>query len=120
VAVAREQQRLRGVLRGPEYEFAPHGDLSALEEVVELCCDIWNGAGSLILPIPRSGRVTGGHEQYLETRQIGECFVKAPVTEKTEAMLRALGLNVGRFDPHFIRRPTCTHSTCSRATGSRA
>jgi hypothetical protein len=104
MAEAIEQQRLRGVLRGPECAFAiPRGDLDALDEVAALCCDIWNGAGSLILPISPQGRVRGGYEQYLQIRGVDECFLHARVPPETDATVRALGLTVVRFDPEHIR-----------------
>jgi hypothetical protein len=103
--VVPEQQRLRGVLRGPELAVAiPQGDLNALQEVVEVCCDIWNGVGSLILPVDRRGRMTGHHPAYLQSRQAEQCLVHRELPENTYRSLRALVPQVSPFFADLVRQ----------------
>lgn len=64
------QVRLSYFARGPGWAFAvPEGDLDALEEVMRACSEFWNGAGSLLVPVSRDGRVWPNLERSWRSRR---------------------------------------------------
>ena len=70
------QHRLQFALRGAEYGFAiPDNDWDAFEEVAEYCCDIWNGANSLVIPVGREGELPESLDGVLETRDVERVFM---------------------------------------------
>ncbi len=75
--------RLHYSVRGPEWAFGvPQGDLHALEDVMVRCAQFWNGAGSLIVPFTRDGRISEGLAQLLEVRQVEHCFLHEGLTAR--------------------------------------
>lgn len=72
--------RLRYFVRGPEWAFAiPEGDLAALEDVMRRCSGFWNGAGSLLIPVRRDGRLPKLLDALQATRGIDQCFIHETV-----------------------------------------
>jgi hypothetical protein len=70
------QHRLNYLARGPEFAFAiPAGDLDALEEVMGLCSGFWNGPGSLIVPVTRTGGLDGYLSRFLAIRPVDRCWL---------------------------------------------
>jgi hypothetical protein len=84
------QHRLAYVVRGPEWAFAiPQGDLEALEEVMQLCSSNWNGVNSLIIPVPRTGRLPSDLDVYLTTRPVDQCWLHQALSAEAGAAVSA-------------------------------
>lgn len=80
------QHRLDYMARGPEWAFAvPAGDLDALEEVMALCSGFWNGTGSLMVPVSKSGRFDSNLDDLLEARPVECCWLHPSLSAKARA-----------------------------------
>ena len=70
------QHRLQFSLRGAEFACAiSKGDLAALEEVAAHCCDVWNGANSLIVVVDDQGHLPPTLDDLLEVRDVERIYV---------------------------------------------
>jgi hypothetical protein len=77
-----QQHRLQFALRGPEWAFAiPDGDFAALEEVAALCCDVWNGANSLLIAVDEAGSLSADTDELLGTRDVERVYVHERINE---------------------------------------
>lgn len=85
--------------RGPERAFAVRqGDLSALEDVAQRCCDIWNGANSLIIPVRSNGSTWPTIDNCLDSGPVEDCLVHDAVSEEAVRRLsRRLGSRVRQW-----------------------
>ncbi len=84
------QHRLQFAMRGGEYAFAiPAGDLAALDEVVPICCQVWNGANSLIVPVTEDAELPVSVEHATTTRDVERVFVHKAVGDGGRARLAA-------------------------------
>jgi DNA-binding MarR family transcriptional regulator len=85
------QHRLQFALRGPENAFAiVDGDWAAFEEVAAVCCDIWNGANSLVVTVNASGELTTlALDTLLTTRDVEHVYVHGTVNEAGREALSA-------------------------------
>jgi hypothetical protein len=103
-SLIRVQHRLRYALRGGEYAFAvPEGDLDALEEIAGQCCDFWNGANSLLIPVAEDGAITEV-EGLFEIREPERIYMHGRVSEAGQAALRARwGEHVSPLWPEAFR-----------------
>jgi hypothetical protein len=80
-----EQHRILHAFRGAEYAFAiPDGDLDVLAEVIGWCCDIWNGANSLLIPVTADGSYPPYVEQFLELRPIDQMVIHTSLPDGTD------------------------------------
>src|SRR4051812_48560642 len=93
------QHRLLYSLRGPEWAFAiPQGDLEALEEVMRLCSEFWNGQGSLLIPVTKAGRIPDVIDLMLSVRPVDDCYLHPSLGERAQA---AVQQRVGRAGPLY-------------------
>ncbi|HEX3425156.1 MAG TPA: hypothetical protein VHT30_03430 [Acidimicrobiales bacterium] len=84
-----EQYRLQFAVRGGEYAFAIcQDDFDALEEVAGYCCDVWNGANSLICAVDGPDALPN-LEYLLAARNVEVVYVHKRVDEATRAALIA-------------------------------
>lgn len=117
-------RRLRYSVRGPEWAFViPYGDLTALEEVMRRCSTFWNGAGSLILPIKRSGWNPRSVEPLLQVRSVDLTWVHSSVDRSLHDRIRetvgemaVLHENFDRYETHVHRLATPEQDTTLRLT----
>jgi hypothetical protein len=80
------QHRLNYLARGPEFAFAiPAGDLDVLEEVMGLCSGFWNGAGSLIVPVTKAGRLDPHLGHFLAIRPVDRCWIHPSLGDRARA-----------------------------------
>ncbi len=101
------QHRLSYVVRGPEWAFAiPQGDLAALELVMRRCSTFWNGAGSLLVPVSRDGRMPIWAHGLLRVRPVDACFIHERLSEAAQSAVRTRVAGAtalwDRFDEHEI------------------
>jgi hypothetical protein len=87
------QHWLSYTVRGPEWAFAvPQGDLEALEEIMGGCSTFWNGAGSLIIPVRRDGRIPEVIDWFLRSRPVDGCFWHESLSERAvDGLQRKIG-----------------------------
>lgn len=79
--------------RGPERAFViRQGDLRALEEVVAHCCNLWNGANNLIVPVRSDGRTWPVIGAMLDVRPVEATLVHDAVPKlAVQRLKRSLG-----------------------------
>ena len=83
------QHRLSYFVRGPEWAFAiPQGDLAALEEVMQTCSTVWNGVGSLILPVRANGRMPPVTDLLLDARPVDACWMHGSLGDRARAAVQ--------------------------------
>jgi hypothetical protein len=100
-------RRLRYSVRGPEWAFViPYGDRGALEDVMRRCSGFWNGAGSLIVPIKRTGWMPPYVDDLLGTRAVDLTWVHGAVDGALhEGVVQKLG-QIARLSDSFDRHET--------------
>jgi hypothetical protein len=100
-------RRLRYSVRGPEWAFViPHGDMDALEDVMQRCSGFWNGAGSLIIPIRRSGWTPSWVDYLLETRSVDLTWIHEAVDQSLRERIREKLGQTGILRDNFDRDET--------------
>lgn len=98
------QHWLTYTVRGPEWAFAvPQGDLAALEDVMRRCSTFWNGAGSLIIPVRRDGRIPKVIDWFLHCRPVDACFWHESLSERAVAGLQEKIAGAQRLWDEFDR-----------------
>lgn len=92
-------------MRGPEWAFAiPQGDLGALDDVLRRCSGFWNGVGSLIIPVTKSGRVPSGFDDLLDIRPVDGCFMHEALPARARDAIRKLASSAEPLHDNFDRR----------------
>src|SRR5437868_2988683 len=100
------QHRLRYALRGGEFAFAiPAGDLDAVAEVADSCCDFWNGANSVLIAVAEDGTIAPT-ERLFEVREPEQIYIHDRIGEVGRA---ALGERFGEERLTEIYSRTFTH-----------
>jgi hypothetical protein len=98
------QHWLSYTVRGPEWAFAvPQGDLEALEDIMRRCSTFWNGAGSLIIPVRRDGRIPEAIDWFLRSRPVDTCFWHETLGERAVEGLQSKIGGVRRLWDEFDR-----------------
>jgi hypothetical protein len=83
------QHRLRYALRGGELAFAiPEGDLDAVAELADSCCDFWNGANSVLVAVAEDGTIAPT-ERLFEVREPEQIYLHARLGAGARAALVA-------------------------------
>jgi hypothetical protein len=96
------QHRLQYTVRGPEWAFAiPAGDFDALEDVMRRCSTFWNGAGSLIIPVTKNGRIERVFGDMLDTRSVEACFTHESLSARALDAVAKLGVRAVPFYDQF-------------------
>lgn len=82
------QHRLRYALRGGELAFAvPTGDLDAVAEIADRCCDFWNGANSVLIAVAGDGSLAPT-DRLFEVREPEQIYIHERVEDAGRAALR--------------------------------
>jgi hypothetical protein len=91
-------------VRGPEWAFAlPQGDLAALEEVMAICSEFWNGVGSLIVPVRADGRIYPRLDELLAVRGVERVYLHERLGERAVQTLSARMPDVAPIYADFLR-----------------
>lgn len=78
----RRSYELAYHVRGPEWAVAlPQGDLHALAQVMRRCATFWNGAGTLLIPVRRDGRIPSWIDVLLATRPVDRILIHEGLCE---------------------------------------
>jgi hypothetical protein len=96
--------RLHYSFRGPEWAFAiPQGDLDALDEVMRLSSQFWNGAGALIVPISATGRIPDSISAFTENRPVEHCWLHPSLGSRPRSAASAMFTNTSALVDGFDR-----------------
>jgi hypothetical protein len=84
------QHRLQFAVRGGEYAFAiREGDLAALDQIVTICGQVWNGANSLIVPVSEDAELPVLVDHATANRDVERVFIQKAVGKAGQARLAA-------------------------------
>lgn len=93
--------RLSYFVRGPEWAIAlPQGDLDALEDVMRRLSTLWNGIGTLLVPVSRSGAIPKGLDTLIDCVPPERFLVHDSLNERAR---EAVAARFGGFDVFWDR-----------------
>jgi hypothetical protein len=98
------QVRLTYLARGAYWAFAlPDGDIDALQDVMRACSTFWNGAGSLLVPIRKDGRIWPHLDECLNVTPIDRMWVHPGLGSVARDAVLERFPGAGEFRPGFDR-----------------
>lgn len=98
------QVRLTYLARGPQWAFAlPDGDIDALKEVMRACSTFWNGAGSLLVPVRKDGRIWPHVDECVAVTPIDRMWLHPGLASTARDAVLGRYPGAGEFRPGFDR-----------------